>query len=147
MTRGVDPAIARPRPRVLWRCNCPVCGTDLKLEPSEPAGDAPCPRCGHLLWFAWEDLGDVQVIKPTGKVCHAESLKRLFESLEMRRGMQLVLDLGDVQFLSSDALGKLIGFKKKVASCRGRLRIRRLHPDMQEVFRICRLDQVFEIEP
>ncbi len=30
---------------------CPVCGKDLRLEPSSPFGDAPCPHCGHLLWF------------------------------------------------------------------------------------------------
>src|SRR5262249_60310367 len=31
--------------------HCPICGTSLRLEPSQPAGDAPCPACGHLLWF------------------------------------------------------------------------------------------------
>jgi len=31
---------------------CPVCGCRLRLEPSEPLRDAPCPQCGHLLWFA-----------------------------------------------------------------------------------------------
>ena len=30
---------------------CPVCGKDLRIEPSRPPGDAPCPHCGHLLWF------------------------------------------------------------------------------------------------
>jgi acyl carrier protein len=30
---------------------CPVCGADVVLEPSQPFGDAPCPSCGHLLWF------------------------------------------------------------------------------------------------
>jgi PTS system fructose-specific IIA component/PTS system nitrogen regulatory IIA component len=30
---------------------CPVCGKVLKLEPSEPARDAPCPHCGSLVWF------------------------------------------------------------------------------------------------
>jgi Zn-dependent protease len=30
---------------------CSVCGKDLRLEPSYPSGDAPCPHCGHLLWF------------------------------------------------------------------------------------------------
>src|SRR5262245_8107047 len=30
---------------------CPVCGHDLRLEPSQPPGDAPCPACGSLLWF------------------------------------------------------------------------------------------------
>ena len=30
---------------------CPVCGLELRLEPSRPPGDAPCPSCGCLLWF------------------------------------------------------------------------------------------------
>ncbi len=30
---------------------CPVCGADVVIEPSQPFGDAPCPACGHLLWF------------------------------------------------------------------------------------------------
>jgi hypothetical protein len=34
--------------------HCPVCGYDLKLEPSRPALDAPCPHCGHLVWFLQE---------------------------------------------------------------------------------------------
>jgi len=29
----------------------PVCGNEIRIEPSHPAGDAPCPCCGHLLWF------------------------------------------------------------------------------------------------
>jgi len=31
---------------------CPICGNDLRIEPSLYTLDAPCPRCGHLLWFA-----------------------------------------------------------------------------------------------
>ena len=31
---------------------CPVCGHFVRLEPSTPPADAPCPHCGHLLWFA-----------------------------------------------------------------------------------------------
>ena len=30
---------------------CPICGHEVRLEPSRPPGDAPCPHCGHLLWF------------------------------------------------------------------------------------------------
>jgi hypothetical protein len=30
---------------------CPICGALVLIEPSHPAGDAPCPRCGNLLWF------------------------------------------------------------------------------------------------
>lgn len=31
---------------------CPLCGARTNIEYSEPAGDAPCPNCGHLLWAA-----------------------------------------------------------------------------------------------
>lgn len=31
---------------------CPVCGHAVRVEPSRPFGDAPCPACGTLLWFA-----------------------------------------------------------------------------------------------
>jgi hypothetical protein len=32
---------------------CPICGNSIHVEPSSfPTNDAPCPHCGHLLWFA-----------------------------------------------------------------------------------------------
>jgi hypothetical protein len=31
--------------------DCPVCGQQVRIEPSFPKDDAPCPHCGHLLWF------------------------------------------------------------------------------------------------
>lgn len=31
--------------------HCPVCGAEVRIEPSQLFGDAPCPRCGCLLWF------------------------------------------------------------------------------------------------
>jgi acyl carrier protein len=36
---------------------CPVCGSMIRVEPSRPPGDAPCPTCGQLLWFAATRLG------------------------------------------------------------------------------------------
>ena len=31
---------------------CPLCGNAVWVEPSRATGDAPCPHCGTLLWFA-----------------------------------------------------------------------------------------------
>jgi hypothetical protein len=31
---------------------CPICGHHVRIEPSLDTRDAPCPRCGHLLWFS-----------------------------------------------------------------------------------------------
>ncbi|QDU26086.1 Acyl carrier protein [Anatilimnocola aggregata] len=30
---------------------CPLCGKDVVIESSLLTHDAPCPHCGHLLWF------------------------------------------------------------------------------------------------
>ena len=126
--------------------HCPVCDAELALEPSSPAGDAPCPRCGHLLWFTWEDLGDSQVVKLSGNLLDVAAVAPLFDSLKARPGQRIVVDFADVQYVSSQVLGKLINLKKKVLQERGKLPLRNLHPDLKEVFRICRLDQVFDIE-
>lgn len=127
---------------------CPVCGSRLAIEPSDPAGDAPCPRCGHLLWFAWEDLGDVQVIRPTGGGSDSESWDRLIDSLvEVRSGRRLVIDFSGVQCLASPVLGKLIHLKKRLGAAGGRLGLQHVHPDLMAVFRITRLDRVFDLEP
>jgi hypothetical protein len=31
--------------------SCPICNAHFFIEPSSPPGDAPCPQCGHLVWF------------------------------------------------------------------------------------------------
>jgi anti-anti-sigma factor len=127
--------------------HCPVCGSPLSIEPSDPAGDAPCPRCGHLLWFAWYDLGTTQVVRPTGRRLDPGWLERLGDSLELRPDMRLLIDFSDVQYLASPVLGQLIDLKKRLGACGGRLALRHLHPDLAEVFRITRLDRVFDLEP
>jgi acyl carrier protein len=38
-----------------WPNRCPVCGADIRIDPSQPAGDAPCPQCGQLIWFDPDD--------------------------------------------------------------------------------------------
>src|SRR5436190_8265054 len=39
--------------------HCPICGSRVYVAPSQPAGDAPCPTCGHLLWFDADRLGSL----------------------------------------------------------------------------------------
>ena len=40
---------------------CPICGQPVCIEPSSPAGDAPCPSCGQLLWWFQSRFGDVNL--------------------------------------------------------------------------------------
>ena len=38
---------------------CPVCDAAIAVEPSQPPGEAPCPRCGVFLWFITMPDGDL----------------------------------------------------------------------------------------
>src|SRR5438128_1634153 len=39
---------------------CPICGAAVRIEPSQPENDAPCPQCGALLWFEADGLPSAQ---------------------------------------------------------------------------------------
>jgi hypothetical protein len=47
---------------------CPVCGRPARVEPACLSPDAPCPSCGHLLWFPFAAPGAVagSKVMPTG---------------------------------------------------------------------------------
>jgi len=83
------------------------------------------------------------------KIVAAENIQEVGEQLyslvEDEGHKQLLLNFGNVQYLSSEALAKLINLKKKVGAVKGKLKLCCIHPDLLEVFRITRLDQVFEI--
>lgn len=70
---------------------------------------------------------------------------QLYQLVDVEGKKQLLLNFGNVQYLSSAALGKLINLKKKVGAVKGKLKLCCIHPDLLEVFKITRLDQVFEI--
>ncbi len=59
-------------------------------------------------------------------------------------GPDLVLDLGAVEFLDSSGLGAVIALKKALPEGR-RMILRGLTPNVERVFRLTRMDQIFEI--
>ena len=60
--------------------------------------------------------------------------------------LSLQIDLGEVEWISSSALGKLIALKKRMQAVRGNLRLRNVSVPLAEVFRITRLDLAFIVE-
>lgn len=69
----------------------------------------------------------------------------LFNLVDRDGVKSLLLDFGSVEFLSSAALNKLIILDKKVKMNTGHMRLCNLKPEIQEVFVITRLNQLFEI--
>jgi anti-anti-sigma factor len=126
---------------------CPVCASELKSEPLAPAKSVPCARCGHLVWFGYERLGDdEEVIKFRGKLIHSEQWTGLLNSLKLRPGGRLVLDFHDVDFIASGIFSKLIELKRKVRAVTGSLILRHVNAQIFKQFQVTRLDHMSEFE-
>jgi hypothetical protein len=55
---------------------CPICGNKCCVEPSL-TGDAPCPSCGHLLWFQQGAVCEATFVRASVHQlvsCHRERL-------------------------------------------------------------------------
>lgn len=74
-----------------WPNRCPVCGAEIRIEPSQPTGDAPCPQCGVLLWFR---------DSPEGVRCYEASL---IESIRKRLAAFVGQMLGVAPLLAADS--------------------------------------------
>ena len=59
--------------------------------------------------------------------------------------IQLIIDFSNVKFLTSSVLGLLIRISKRVCETEGTLRLCSISPKIMDVFRITRLDKIFEI--
>jgi len=73
--------------------------------------------------------------------------KEMYAVVEKCPGIKMIVDFEGVQYLSSSALGKLITLKRKVEECGGTLKMCRIKPEIMEVFRITKLDTIFDIYP
>ena len=99
-----------------------------------------------------EDSGDVAVVQFVDKKILDEQniqmigddLFRLVDELGRRK---LLLNFGNVEFLSSAALGKLITLNKKSQTSGGKLVMCKIAKEILEVFEITKLDKLFTILP
>ncbi len=139
---GEPPREATARPRNVPGLRCPACGDPLPVD----APDAPCARCGRGAWFTWDDAGE-RVIRPKGDLVQAHPLDQFLQAVEFRAGERLVLDLSDVHYIASEALGRLLALRKRILAAQGRLTLRHMDADLLEIFRVTRIASFFEIEP
>lgn len=67
--------------------------------------------------------------------------------IDQNEKIQLIVDFSQVKFLTSSVLGLLIRVSKKVYESDGKLRLCSITPKILEIFKITRLDKIFEIFP
>jgi anti-sigma B factor antagonist len=71
--------------------------------------------------------------------------QELYQLVEEEHRDRLLLNLCDVDFLASSALGKLITLQRKLKARGGALKLSNVRPEIYEVFAITRLNAKFEI--
>lgn len=96
------------------------------------------------------DQGDVAIVHFLEKKILDEGMiqqigDQLFALVEKDGRKKILLNFGNVEFLSSAALGKLITLHKKVVEAKGRLKLCLIRPELFEVFKITQLNKLFEI--
>jgi hypothetical protein len=82
---------------------CPVCGDCFDVEPSFPSGDAPCPRCGCLVWVdEWtEPLRPLFVPRPLPVAATADIPPPVVDRDPVPVGMTLAGIMGELEALRS----------------------------------------------
>ncbi|MFQ6048804.1 MAG: STAS domain-containing protein [Phycisphaerae bacterium] len=70
--------------------------------------------------------------------------QELYELVDRFDRRQLVLDFSGVKFLSSQALAVLLNLRSKLQKIKGKLVICGLRAELREVFRITKLERLFE---
>jgi anti-sigma B factor antagonist len=97
-----------------------------------------------------EDIGDVTVVSFTDrKILDEQNIQvigdQLFSLVDELGRKRLLLNFGNVEYMSSAALGKLITLNKKVGAAGGLLVLCNIDPAIREVFEITKLDKLFKI--
>ncbi len=77
----------------------------------------------------------------------SRDVREKFDGLISKGLQNFIVDLEQVDFIDSSALGALVGFFKKVRVGEGDVKLARLSSQILKIFELTQLDQVFEILP
>ena len=97
-----------------------------------------------------EDIGDITVVNFVDKkILDEQNIQvigeQLFSLVDELGRRKVLLNFGNVEFLSSAALGKLITLNRKLQSAGGKLILCNIDPQIYEVFEITKLNKLFVI--
>ncbi len=79
------------------------------------------------------------------ELCITEIRDELSELIMATEGIKLLLDFRNVEHLSSAALGVLITLNNQVTERKGKLKLSNIAPQIFKVFKITRLNILFDI--
>ena len=95
-----------------------------------------------------ERKDDVLVLAPSGRIdaVTSDDLERRLLALVAARGARLVIDLAEVEYISSAGLRVLLRLAKKAKEQSGRVVLSSLGPAVRQVFELAGFLTLFEVE-
>ena len=89
---------------------------------------------------------DIQVVKPVGSIDNisAEQFKNAIKSLIDKETYKIIIDLTEVEYISSAGWGTLMGHIKRVRQKNGDIKLACMRPTLQETFNFLDLNSVLE---
>jgi len=75
----------------------------------------------------------------------SEELKKRFYELDIAAVKELVLDFGDVAYIGSACIGKLLLFYKELFDKNATIRIVKVSPAIYEMLRVVKIDGIMEV--
>lgn len=101
-------------------------------------------------WIKTEDVGDITVVTfADRKILDEQNIpiigEQLFKLVDELGRRKLLLNLGNVEYMSSSALDILITLNKKTQAAGGRLMMCNIDPQVREVLEITKQDRVLDI--
>jgi anti-sigma B factor antagonist len=99
--------------------------------------------------YSKDDILTIRVIDE--RLVDPEQVKRVYDDVMTLIGKtderQVVLDFSPVKFMASAMLGKLVQINKKCEEFKAKLKLAGVSSDILEVFKITKLNKVFDIQP
>lgn len=108
----------------------------------------PLPAYYH--WLEVEQFGDVTVVRFTTRtILGGDAIDaitaQLFGLVEEAGCRQFVLNLGNVESVSTAMVGKLVALHRRLEAAQGRLVLCRLGPFMLEIFKVLNLGPLAQV--
>ena len=130
-----------------WPSDCPICGEKVVVGALQMPGEVSCPACGHVLWFHIRSADDIVVLDViSGKVAINQELDKVCGLLTCdRETPRVVLNMSDVQFVSSSFIAGLVALHKRLRSVDGKMVVCEMNPVVQETLRGAKLDKLLFI--
>lgn len=100
-----------------------------------------------MLDYDKREQGDVTIFALKGNLdaLTAPSLKKEIEALLAARKINVVFDLSGLELIDSSGIGAIVSLFKRVRTLQGDVKIAKLSGQPSEIFKLLRLDRIFEI--